>query len=90
METTSRIGKRIRTYKKSYCPESIEHHGQVLTLNGYFSALQHQDKSGQDFAKQLIAQGKTVAFVQVLNPRLRGKTDLHGQPYKGSKFIFSN
>jgi len=66
----------MKTFKKSYVPDSIEYNGKTYKLDGEVcAALGHEPKPN------------SVKLV-VTNPRLRGKTDLHGKPYPSSTHYF--
>lgn len=78
----------MRTIKKGYCPNAIEINGTTLKL--YASASAIANVAVKHRAEELQAQGLTVCIVEVHNRRLKGKTDLHGQPYKPSIFIFAD
>ena len=57
-------------------PEKIVSKGKTFLLDAFNSALQN---------KPTELKYRTV---YVLHRNLRGKTDLHGQPYKPHMFIF--
>jgi hypothetical protein len=66
----------MKTFRKSYVPESIEYKGKIYKLDGeVVAALGHQPKPN------------SIKLV-VTNPYLRGKTDLHGRPYPSSTHYF--
>jgi hypothetical protein len=77
----------VRTIKKSSCPDQIELNGTTLKM---YAAGSASTRPAQNIAADLKAQGLTVCILEVMNPRLKGKTDLHSQPYKPSQFIFSD
>lgn len=78
---------KIRTVKKGYCPDQIELNGSILKMYAGASA---STRPPQYIAAELKAQGLTVCILECMNRRLRGKNDLHGQPYKPSTFIFAD
>lgn len=82
----------MKTFKKSYLPDSIEYKGKELTLNvDATSKATINGRSKMCAANDLKdIQDKTVCLVEVTNRNLKGKTDLYGQPYKPTTFIFSN
>jgi hypothetical protein len=81
----------MKTYKKPHLPEFILYQGQKLVLNSQISAGMNMNNTSTKFiAKELRKAGRLAVLVLVLNPNLRGKTDLHGNPYTPTKFIFSN
>lgn len=70
----------MKTFKRSGMPDAITHNGKVHKLDIEKSHLHGEGKS---FAK------KDCIVVIVSDRRLRGKLDLHGQPYKPTTWIFS-
>ena len=78
----------MRTIKKGTLPREIEINGTTLKMYAAASVLANMNARHR--AEELQAQGLTVCIVEVHNRRLKGKTDLHGQPYKHSTFIFSD
>lgn len=81
----------MKSFKKYYLPDSIEYAGKTLTMNAEASAKINLGRSANleaNFQKEV--NEKTVCIVEVMSKNLRGKNDLYGQPYKPTKFIFSN
>jgi hypothetical protein len=70
----------MKTFRKSYVPESIEHNGKKYVLDGDSSA-------NISLGVQIRPRDNSIKVV-VTNPRLRNKTDLHGNPYPSSTFYF--
>ncbi len=67
----------MKTIKRFSFESKILHNGKIYYWNPTTSA---QGKSDPQ---------RDVLTVEVYNRKLRGKTDLHGQPYKPSKFYYS-
>jgi len=71
---------RIKRMSKTYLPESITHLGKefkrvcALNIDGA--------------AKELQANGNHVIVLSVLSKNLKGRTDLHGNPYKPTQWVF--
>lgn len=65
----------MKTFRKSYVPDSIEHNGKTFVMDAYASA--NNEKPTGDCVKLIVT-----------NSRLRGKTDLHGNPYPSSTYYF--
>lgn len=70
----------MKTFKKSHIPETIEYNGNTYVLN---VKLSHDFENNVQFVK------KDCIKLICENKRLRGKTDLHGQLYKPTIWIFS-
>ena len=62
-----------------YCnlPDQIKSKGKIFKLNATLSA------------KEQVPINKRYRTVLVLSRNLRGKTDLHRNPYKPHKFIYT-
>lgn len=71
----------MKSFKRSSLPDTIQYKGQELK---YYGALSGEPEA----AKKLQNAGHLVCLVEVHNPRLKGKDDLHGKPYGHSTFIF--
>lgn len=66
----------MKVFNRANLPESIMYNGfRYVYLCG-----KHENKD-----KYI---GKKVIQINVLSRNLRGKTDLYGNPYKASEFIF--
>lgn len=66
--------------KKDHLPDVVEHKGKEYKMVSSMSAMK---ASGQP-----VEMPKSYVIVEVMNKRLRGKTDLHGKPYKPSQWVF--
>lgn len=82
----------MRTIKKTYKPEEITVNG--ATLKNYFEAdlkgYPITNRNRHTIAAELKDKGLTVAIVEVLQTNLKGRTDLHGQEYKPSIYIYAD
>lgn len=79
----------MKTYNKTFLPDEIIYNGLSYTID---TALTHalKDNTSERIIKLGAKEtGKSVIMVNVLSNNLKGKTDLHGKPYKPSKWIFS-
>lgn len=76
----------MKTFNRTYLPESITYNGNKYTLE---QSCANANSSKLD-AMDLICQGKKVVKVIVLGRNLKGKTDLFGQPYKGTNWLFTH
>lgn len=81
----------MKTFKRASLPDSITYKGKVLKLNTEESAKFSLGTSTEkSISRWLFCIDKTCCKVEVMHRNLKGKTDLYGQPYKPSLFIFSN
>ncbi|MDO6737061.1 hypothetical protein [Wenyingzhuangia sp. 2_MG-2023] len=81
----------MKTFKKSYLPDQIKYNGEIYKLNSTISGgMEASGTSPKKVLEALKTTGRKGVLVEVHNPRLKNKTDLHGQTYKPSKFIFTN
>ena len=82
--------KIMKTFKKPSLPESISHNGSEFTLNTSISSAMHLNNTPiSRIAQTLRSEGRKAVVVEVLSRSLKGKTDLHGNPYKPTKWIFT-
>jgi hypothetical protein len=80
---------RIRIYKTGDLPMTLEHRGLKLSVNT-LATVRSIIENKNTVLKDLKAQGKCIALVEVHNKKLKGCTDLHGRPYKPNTFIFTD
>ena len=81
----------MKTFKKSYLPESVTYNGEIYFLNSSISgSMSASGTNPKKVIEAVKSTGKKAVLVEVLQNSLKGKTDLHGQPYKASQFIFTN
>ncbi len=62
--------------------------GVVLTK--HISVIPGIGESRAAIAAKIKRKGGHHRFVRVMNPRLRGKFDLHGKPYRPSAWIMTD
>lgn len=80
----------MKTYNKSYLPETVIYKGVVYERNNSISAAMSANNTPiSTIRKTLKAEGRKMVLVNVLQRSLRGKTDLHGNPYQPTKWIFT-
>lgn len=82
----------MKTFNKSFLPEKIMYNGKIFVCNYSVSAdINIQNKSVLSIENEAIAitGHKNIILVNVLSKNLRGKTDLHGNNYKPSRWIFT-
>lgn len=82
----------MRTFKKTYLPDSIDYKGKVLKLDAAKSATVTLAGGSKKIAAIYMSeiQGRTVCLVEVTNTKLKDKIDLHCNYYSPSVFIFSD
>ncbi len=61
----------------------IYHGGRIYTFLAHDPMV-----SAKKAAQSQEQQGNKTLILVVSNPRLKGKTDLHGNPYKPSEHLF--
>ena len=76
----------MKTFNKTYLPDSVTYNGLNYTLE-QSCANEHSCKLD---AMDLMCKGKKVVRVNVLSKNLKGKTDLFGQPYRPTIWLFSH
>lgn len=71
----------MKTIKRANLPEKVNYNGKIYEFNAELSG------------KYAIGKSTLLPYdaikVSVLNARLKYKTDLHGNTYKPSEFIFT-
>lgn len=81
----------MKTFKVSSLPDSINYKGVDLRLNAFVSgAMNNSGTMPNVINKTLKKEGRIGVLVLCLSPRLRGKSDLNGNPYQPTKFIYTN
>jgi len=76
----------MKTFNRTYLPSEIKHNNEVYKLE---QSSCNENSSKYD-VMDLMCQGKKCIRVNVLSRNLKGKTDLHGQPYRPTTWIFTN
>jgi len=71
----------MKSYSKSFLPDSIEYKGQTFKYN---SEATERHRTG------VTLVSRYHVLVKVLGRNLKGKTDLHGKPYKPNEYVFSS
>lgn len=79
----------MKVIKKTYCPDEVKL-PDGTTLKMYATASALANMNARHRAAELQAQGITVCIVEVLSRQLKGKTDLHGNFYTPSIFIYTD
>jgi hypothetical protein len=69
----------MRTFKRTYLPDEIESQGKKYLLDLDKTNLK---RDGHSFIT------KECILVHVLSKNLKGRTDLHGMPYKPTEWVF--
>lgn len=80
----------MKQFNKNSLPESIDYNGITYKVNiAISSAMTLNNTPVRTIASTLKAEGRKAILVNVTNKALRGKTDLHGNPYQPTKWIFT-
>ena len=80
----------MTTFKKTSLPEEIKYNGETYTHNATISgSMGASNTNPRKTIEAVKSTGKKAVLVEVLSRNLKGKKDLHGQPYKASQFIFT-
>lgn len=81
----------MKTYNRTYLPESINYNGKILKLNARISgAMAASNTSPTSIQRELKKEGRIGVLVRVISKELKGKTDLDRRPYKPTLHIFTN
>jgi len=75
----------MKTFNKTYLPESITYNGFKYTLE---QSCTNANGSKYD-VMDLMSKGKKVIKVNVLSRNLRGKMDFFNRPYKPTIWLFT-
>lgn len=80
----------MKTYNKTFLPESIEYNGEKYELNASISAgMSLNNTSVKHISTQLKLQGRKAVLVKVLPKQLKGRKDLYGKDYNPTQHIFT-
>jgi hypothetical protein len=82
----------MKIFNRSSLPETIKYNGIEYKYNPLLSAGYNgrQTTSLSTIETQLrLDGGRRVVMVKVLNSKLKGKTDFHGQPYEAIPHFFT-
>jgi len=81
----------MKIYSRKYLPESITYNNETYKMNAAISgAMNANNTPVNTIVATLKREGRKAILVQVLSSNLKGRTDLHGNPYKPTKWIFTN
>lgn len=78
----------MKTFNRTYLPETIIYNGEIYQRNTTVSNLNIQNISLSDYVKTLKSTGIKVVLCNVLSKNLKGKTDLFNKPYQPTQWIF--
>ena len=80
----------MKVLKKDHLPEQIEYRNSIYKHNIALSgALNYAGRSIEFVEQQLKEQGQKGVVVSVLHKNLKGKLDLHNQPYQPRLAIYT-
>lgn len=81
----------MKTFSRTYLPETIKYNGIDYQPNGQLSATFGSIHfSLSKLLEALKKGGQKAVLVKVLSKNLKGKTDLYGKPYQPTLWIFTN
>lgn len=72
----------MKIFKRAHLPSKIKYNGTIYKLDA--------EKSVNYSLNKVLPANTKFVMVQVLQPILRGRTDLHGKLYKPTIWIFCN
>jgi hypothetical protein len=78
----------MKTYSKTYLPDSLLIAGQEYKVN-FEASNEYKDGYKITCITRLKQLGEKPVLVKVMSKNLKGRTDLHGNPYKPSEWIFT-
>jgi hypothetical protein len=78
----------MKTFNRTSLPMTIKYNKRIYTRNDTESSLLMQGICLKSYIDILKYAGNKVILCNVLNRNLKSKTDLHGQPYKPTQWIF--
>jgi hypothetical protein len=80
----------MKTFKSVYLPDEIKYNGETYKANAAItSAKLANNTSLKTISETLKKENRKMVVVNVLSKNLKGKTDLHGKPYKPQPHIFT-
>lgn len=78
----------MKTFNRTSLPEIIKYNNLEYKVNADESALLMQGISLSNYVKTMQLAGFSVVICNVLSRNLKGKTDLHKNPYKPTQWVF--
>jgi hypothetical protein len=78
----------MKTFNRTSLPMTIKYNKRIYTRNDTESSLLMQGISLNSYINCMKLAGRKVILCNVLSRNLKGKTDLHGQPYKPTQWVF--
>ena len=80
----------MKTFNKTDLPISINYNGKIYNRNSDISFTMNDNEPNINAINaQLKKEKRLGVMVCVLSKNLKGKPDIHGKPYKPTKWIFS-
>lgn len=81
----------MKTFSKTFLPETVEYNSQTYYLNIKISAAMTVNSTSPNIIQDTLKkEGRKAVLVKVMSRNLRGKTDLHGKPYQPTEWVFTN
>jgi len=79
----------MKTFKRASLPETIHYNGDDYKVHIASSAAIFNTSDAKRECNKFSSHGTKAVLVEVQPSQLRGVSDLHGQPYKPSIFLFT-
>lgn len=81
----------MKTYNKTFLPETITYKGEVYTRNSMISVdvMLHNNVTTRSISASLRKEGRKCLMVNVLPNNLKGRTDFFGNLYKPTQHIYT-
>jgi len=80
----------MKTFNRTFLVDAITYSGEIYHRNDAItSAMEKNNTNLKNISFALRLQGRKAILVNCLSKNLKGKTDLHGRPYKPSKHIYT-
>ena len=80
----------MKVFKKDHLPDEIKYRGNTYRRDSYLqTGIEATQTEYSRLQEKLKKDGFKMVLVECQHPRLKGKENLHGEPYKPSVFIYS-
>lgn len=80
----------MKTLKFDHLPDQVKHNGETYYRNPLIETGWERNNTPLKIIQDTLKkEGRKLVLVEVTNPNLKGKKDLHGKDYPSSKFIFT-
>ena len=81
----------MKTFSKDHLPEKVLYNGKTFTYNHNLTIGWERNNTPLAHIQKELKKdgGRQAVVVKVLAKNLRGKLDIHNQPYKPTEWLFS-